>query len=376
MTMTTPTFPPAFRPKLAAAAALLLTVAGGCTEPTGPRAADDGQLVFISSHEGVLRGQYERLYDIFRVNPDGSGLVNLTRTPGWYDDLAVTPDGRTLVFGGTLDFDPWQGSNCPSQVWRMGVDGTGLTKVTTDGCSFMPRLSPDGRMVSYMRGSEVWVINLDGSGARHVSASLPDVQPNSCGEIPKTTVRTVGWVSTTRLSFTRHICQEGSTDYAVNVDGTGLAEVDFIASSAHLSPDGSTIAHIRNQGTLGSSLALMNVDGSNDHIIVTPAEIPSRFDPAGSVWSPDGTRLYHYSSDGHFIVNRDGTGTQRIAAREPTFPGAFRSWSPDGKRLAFVVYDQSTSNVAVMNADGTGLVNVTGGSGGSGQVKSALWVRH
>lgn len=359
-------------PGILAAIVAGLLLPAGCSDPTGPDANSQGQIVFVSSREGVMRGA-SPLFDIFRVNPDGSGLENLTRTPGWYDDLDVTPDGRTIVFGGTLSFDPWQGSNCPTQVWRIGVDGTGLRKVTTDGCSVMPRLSPDGGRIAYLRGNEVWVINLDGSGARHVSASLPAVQPNACGEVPKTTVRTIGWVSTTRLLFSRHICLVGSTDYAVNVDGSSLATVDFIASSAHLSPDRNSIAHVRNQGMDGSSLVVMNADGTNERIIATPAAIPSRFDPAGSVWSPDGTRLYHWSPAGHFTVRRDGTGTQQIAAPWPTFPGAFRSWSPDGSRLAFVVYDQSASHVAVMNADGTGLVHVTSGSGE--QVKAALWVR-
>lgn len=353
-------------------AALAVTVVAGCGDPTGP-GSGTGQVIFVSSRAGLMRGATP-LADIYRMNPDGSGVENLTRTPGWYDDLAVTPDGRTVIFEGTLSFDPWTGSNCPTQVWRIGADGSGLRKVTTDGCSGMPRLSPDGRMVAYLRGNEVWAINLDGTGARSVSHALPPVQPNACGEVPRTTVRTLGWVSSSRILFERHICMQGTTYYTVDTQGNGITATAYHGATAYPSPDGSALVHVRAQGTELANMVLTDLEGANMRTIAAPANLPERYSNAESVWSPDGLRVYYYSTAGHFVVNRDGTGARRIAEPWPTFRGGFNSWSRDGTRLAFVAPGDLRSDILVMNADGTGLLNLTASS--TGYNSDAVWARH
>lgn len=352
-------------------AALAFTVIAGCGDPAGPGSGGE-QIVFVSSREGAMRGATP-LTNIYRMNPDGSDAENLTRTPGWYGDLAVTPDGRTIVFGGTLSFEPWTGSNCPTQVWRIGVDGSGLRKVTTDGCSSMPRLSPDGRMVAYLRGSEVWAINLDGTGARNVSHALPPVQPNACGAVPTVMVRTLGWVSASRILFERHICQEGTTYYTVDTEGNGIAVAAYHGPTAYPSPDGSMMVHGRAQGTELADMVLTDVQGANLRTVAAPANLPPRYSNFQSVWAPDGKRIYYYNSTGHFVVNHDGTGSRRIAEPWPTFRGGFNSWSRDGTRLAFVANGDLRSDILVMNADGTGLLNLTAGA--SGYNSGAVWAR-
>jgi TolB protein len=74
------------------------------------------------------------------------------------------------------------------------------------------------------------------------------------------------------------------------------------------------------------------------------------------VWSPDGARIAF--SDGNDICFMDPDGSDRSCFTG----GAFDlnpSWSPDGTRIAFQRVIGNHWDIVVMNADGTGLVNVT-----------------
>jgi hypothetical protein len=72
-------------------------------------------------------------------------------------------------------------------------------------------------------------------------------------------------------------------------------------------------------------------------------------------WSPDGRRIAFYRGSPFydiFVVNADGTGVTNLTN------GAFGSepaWSPDGQKIAFIFGD----NVFTMNAGGTGRTPVT-----------------
>ena len=112
----------------------------------------------------------------------------------------------------------------------------------------------------------------------------------------------------------------------------------------------------------------MDADGAN-RINVTRNPRASHRTPS---WSPDGSRiayaavrnvnrvdLWNANLD-IFVMNADGTNPVRLTeeARFNWLP----SWSPDGKRIAFVraTHDDITDcDIYVMNADGTGLVNLT-----------------
>lgn len=67
-----------------------------------------------------------------------------------------------------------------------------------------------------------------------------------------------------------------------------------------------------------------------------------------------------------FIQNVDGTGRQQITQSHvyDIYGHGFNaapSWSPDGKRIAFATLNtnQRTTDIAVVNADGSGLTNLT-----------------
>ncbi len=96
---------------------------------------------------------------------------------------------------------------------------------------------------------------------------------------------------------------------------------------------------------------LMNPDGSD--LVRLTNETP--FDGAPA-WSADGTRIAFASVYGIQVMNADGGGRFSVTSNpfdsEPT-------WSPDGTKLAFTSDDPESSEIHVVNVDGTGELNVS-----------------
>jgi TolB protein len=97
-------------------------------------------------------------------------------------------------------------------------------------------------------------------------------------------------------------------------------------------------------------------------------------------WSPDGKRIafvrspQDFSDSEIYVINADGTGLTRLT-NAPGFDVS-PSWSKDGKRIAFAstraaddprVNSNDSTDVFVMNADGTGVTRLTFGPRQDGQ---------
>jgi TolB protein len=63
-------------------------------------------------------------YDVMTMNPDGTGVTNLTDGPGWEADPHWSPDGSKIVFEG--------GEN---DIYVMHADGTGVVQLPATGVS-------------------------------------------------------------------------------------------------------------------------------------------------------------------------------------------------------------------------------------------------
>jgi TolB protein len=107
--------------------------------------------------------------DILLINPDGSGLINLTNGVGEDDGPVWSPDSRRLLFTTNPEDDPLE-----SEIAVMNRDGTGRVALTTHvGFDLSPDWSPDGSKIVYTEvnqdDAEILVMNGDGTGKLNVS---------------------------------------------------------------------------------------------------------------------------------------------------------------------------------------------------------------
>lgn len=150
--------------------------------------------------------------------------------------------------------------------------------------------------------------------------------------------------------------EDGAADiWIMNADGSLPRAITNTSANERVvswSPDGTKLAYHS------------NADGDYDiyiHDLTSGLTInltASPFNELAPAWSPDGTRLaFHSNEDGNFneifIINADGTG--KVQVSDGSWQAAFPAWSPDGSRLAFhIITGQNNYQLCVINADGGG----------------------
>ncbi len=244
--------------------------------------------------------------------------------------------GIAAVENGRIVYEGFDDATGDSDIYTMNDDGSDVRRLTSDGAAKgHPEWSPDGSRIAfeslgYESGSccsrNIFVINADGSARRRLTET-PDVS-------------------------------EGE-----NFDATWA-------------PDGSWLVFVSNRGDVSGGFAgdrelyRMNADGSGETPLTTTDARTSDQQPSVS---PDGSRIAFASDRANsgsdelldiYTMNADGSDVTRL-----TFDGAYRyplssrsktpTWSPDGSRIAFESTRGGNTEIWVMNADGSDLVNVS-----------------
>jgi len=157
----------------------------------------------------------------------------------------------------------------------------------------------------------------------------------------------------------------------VQVAATGgeVASVPTVLDNPRLcniSADGSELLVLAGQGEPPLPLWVLPVTGGS------PRRIGGIL-AADAAWCPDPGRLIYAAGHDIFLVGKDGTGSQRLLEVEG-FPTGL-SWSPDGERLRFHVWDPAPASLALWEvvADGTGLHQVLPASSGLASSSSGVW---
>jgi Tol biopolymer transport system component len=131
---------------------------------------------------------YDAAFDIYSAKQDGTDLVNLTHSPGYDAEGAVSPDGKQIVFcslrsafpieklspelRARYEKDPsWFGD-----IYIMNADGSNLRRLTeAPGYDGGPFFSPDGQRIIWRHFEEngmiadVWTMKPDGSDKRRTT---------------------------------------------------------------------------------------------------------------------------------------------------------------------------------------------------------------
>jgi len=272
---------------------------------------------------------------------------------------SISDDGSRIVFQYYVDGY--------YQAFVVNTDGSGLTQVTHDQRNYVHlSISGDGSKIavsSYVPStpgsfsdSEAFVINTDGSGV------IPLLARQSLGEAPQ--ISDDG--SKVALTAFKEGGYGGYALFVVNSDGTGLKQLTndtMHASHPSISSDGSKIAFFSNTG-----IFVINADGTG---------LTQLFNTTSSVSSPsisgDGSKVAFvsyigtFNFDGEdvyiptseiFVVNTDGTGLTQVTNN--TMSEVTPSINYDGSKIAFSSYmGGSNSEVFVINSDGTGLHQIT-----------------
>jgi len=272
-----------------------------------------------------------------------------------------------------------------------GASGSATFTVAVDTIAFESRRALNGTD-NANTSFNIWVMNADGSSAQALT-QLTANGADSLHPVWSPDGSKIVFSSTRALDGSNNPNQPGATPniWVMNADGTSArALTQLTANSASSlepvwSPDGSKIAFLSTRALDGSNNAntnftsniwVMNADGTSAKALTQLTA-----DHAGSlqpVWSPDGSKIAFASSralDGSnnaianltsniWVMNADGSGSQALTELTVLqVQNSLPVWSPDGSKIAFAssrALDGSnnantnfTSNIWVMNADGT-----------------------
>ena len=255
----------------------------GDPKPICARCTPVGRILYVKGDTISKTG------DIWAMNPDGTGQVQVTSGPADDDQPAWSPDYKDVVFSSNQ------------------LGGRTLFTVTADGLSLLtpittsvngsvddhPTWSPDGSRIYFQRSV------LDANNVWHTD---------------------IYWVSPFGGPITKvtHYRGQNFFDPSVSPDGTKIL-----------------VTRLATNSVADAHLATINANGGGLTQITS--------DPKGEMsgaWSPDGTKIVFIANAGYVdsreiaTVNADGTGRKTIVARAGT--QEHPSWSRDGSGIVFV----------------------------------------
>jgi Tol biopolymer transport system component len=289
----------------------------------------NGRIAFDSTRNGNE--------DIYVMNPDGSGVTQLTFDPAPDSYPEWSADGRRIVFESQRDGNP--------EIYRMNADGSGQMRLTNntdiDGAAAW---SPDGTQIVFVSqrdgNEEIYKMNANGLGqTRLTNHSGSDTQP--------------AWSPDgTKIAFERE--QSGFAQiFVMDTAGSNLLQLTFLYRNggANWSPDGTQLTFHSDRECMGCGIFFdiysMNADGSDQTRLTSDlarAELPA--------WSPDGAKIiFESASDGNYeiyVINADGTGQMNLT-NNPAVD--FRSsWGPQPLPYNFSGFFQPVDNLPVVNS--------------------------
>jgi hypothetical protein len=299
---------------VAAVLAVLLGTAGPPAGATVP--GTNGQIGLVRPGNCPVNANL-RGNQIFTVNPDGSGLTDLSNNvcAGISDEFpSWSPDGSKIAFVRC----------CPGgadEVYVMnsnGTDQTALTDASHDDYGPVA-WSPDGSQIAFMRTTgSIWIMNADGSGVHRV--------PDTADAIDN--------------------AQDEGFGLAWSPDGTRIAFSSKGLGLVTITPAGTDRADLTNGSTPGGTWPAWSPDGSEIAVSTSGTSCPGY-----AIWA----------------VKSDGSGGSLVDCPPQGGPGcsAQPAWSPDGTKIACegdTGDSRAPVGVFTMNSDGSGVTLATPGS--------------
>jgi Tol biopolymer transport system component len=272
-------------------------------------------------------------------------------TPGFRHPQVPGTNGKIVVAGEETSF-------------TIDPDGSDLNQIGPVGSTFCTTWSPDSSKVLCNLFSEEGVqtatANPDGSGLTLLNPSLPLGCLNWSPDGTRLLCTTPEEANPAEKGLYTVRSSDGGD--LVRVTATPPTGLDI---GYGYSPDGSRILFARFDSSDNGTLFSVKPDGS-DPIQLSSAGLSvidlGFFDRIGADWAPDGSRVAFAAFDqssrrtGLFVVNADGSGLRQLT---PSGVGAVSAqWSPNGALIAFSSCC-GISHAWVVHPNGTGLKRVT-----------------
>lgn len=241
------------------------------------------------------------------------------------------------------------------EIYTMNIDGTGLINLThSPSHEYWPQWSPDFKRIAFhvyeakdnaRENADIYIMSADGTNwirLTHQTASekFPSWSPNG-----------------TMIVFCSN--QAGNYDiYTMHNDGSQIKQITDDPGKDYFpmwSPKNDEIL-FESDRTGNNDIYIMKVDGSN---LFNLTQHPA-LDTEGA-WSPIGDKIA-FSSDRSgqreiWVINRDGSNLIQLTREGGQQP----RWSTDGTKILFVSSrgDGTNDNIYIMKADGTEVVRLT-----------------
>jgi serine/threonine-protein kinase len=294
-----------------------------------------GTLVYLSGS-----GEPER--SIFWLDPNGK-TEPLHPTPGLYNGLQFSPDGKRLVFG--------MGDVLANEdLWIQDLERNTFVRLTSPGgASTSPLWSPDGKYILFMHlpNNGIYRVRADGAAEPQQLAKVEGTTyPSSISPDGKRVALAAGNPFTAVQVSTAPL--EGTADHPL----LGKAEPFLRASGFPMpafSPDGRWLAYSSSE-TGNAEIYVQPYPGPGGKIAISSAG------GAFPIWSPKTHQLFFISRGGIMVADYTATG-------DSFTPGKPRPWSPrsillnygggpyqpyalapDGKRFAVMLYPDGTTD--------------------------------
>jgi Tol biopolymer transport system component len=279
-----------------------------------------------------------------------------------------TAEASSLPHNGKIAFSSNRGGSDQYDIYTVEPEGSNLSRLTNSThWETRPIWSPDGTEMAFSddRGDVgIPVMSADGSNLRYITTD-----PNITGSVSFFPT----WSPDgTKLAFSSGNPPDAIFDiYTIDLDGSNQINLTKTPrqneSYADFSPDGSQMCFSFGSGgpKPAFGIYLMNADGSDPTLLFED-------DSSGQCdWSPNGTKIVFNHTDfsddtsgeGYgdaevFVINADGSGLTNLTSNSA---GDYNPrWSPDGTKITFMSNrDGGDYDIYTMDADGSDVAQVT-----------------